>query len=1425
MGGQNYWAFISYSSKDAAFVKKLHARLETYRMPRDLVGRPGLDEPIPKKLFPVFRDRDELPLASNLGSTIQDALKASRYLIVVCSPNSASSQWVNEEIRYYKSIGRENRILAVIIDGEPNATNMKDPIAPECFPEALRFHVDPDGTISDRPTEPIAGDLRPGKDGWNLAFLKCIAGITGCGLNALTEREKKRARRRKIINSLAVLAVSAGVIGWWDYTRTKIEYYANTVDHFGIPEGYYELSKVEVAHREKSYRIESSRRKVRKISCIHSSGSLVDRGEFDSATQHIEFSEDGSIREIEFRNKNQRITARRLFSTIKNGSRIIEFKNEHNDSPLALSAANLSMSAGASELMRSEVTAERASYNADGSLAEIRYLSSWREPRADPDGIFGQKYVYEKSPFPSQIINLDADGNPVKNRKGFSSARFERDRMGSQSKVSLYDENDKPVTDPDGWHAFVRKTDAYGNVISKSLLNDTLHPVDVVKGFYETRYTYSESGDCINTAFFNKDLNPVVTTDGYAEQRDTYDDKGFVLTTSWYFMDGAPASDENGVHNEVSVRDQYGNQTELAYFDTAKKPCLSGTNKVHLGRFTYDAKGQLSSIANFDVNDKPMTMSEGGYHLIKFSWDDLGRMKSWSYYDVNGQVKKAGDGESMTRMKYDRRGNIAEYASFDENGNPCSGDLIHRVAFTYDERGLEVRRENFGVSGQPINGSDEIHRRETKYNAAGKKSEVAYHAANGSAAADSSGVHRYAYVSDSKGNILEEAYFDKDNRPTIASSNGRNNGPGAHLVRKKFNHAGKAVETEFFDREGKPYVCEDGYHRTVCEYDNRGNETRIYYFLPDGVAAIHRVKKAHSEKTSYDERNRIIALEYFDSQGKPCNGNEGWHLRKCAYDRRYNLLTRSYYNFENQPCLGPTGWHRMDFRYNSSNDVIEKTCFGLDGKPDLCEAGWHRFLVTTSDDGNVEESFYFGKSNEPIIHLSYKWHRQTVRKSADGSTKESAIFGPGGEPIADKDGIHKFISEYANGNETARSFFNSEGKPHYLRGICRWEKKFNSRNQAIEMRWFDENHKPVPNGDGVHLQTMRYNDEGKIEEYANFGTDEKPITDQYGNHRWKQEVDAHDRVVFNAFLDSNGQPIRDKDGIYQLRREYDEAGNISKCVYFGAEGKPDLHPSGNHGYLSKYDGRREIERTWIDTAGKPVALEDEIAKWTAVYDGAGREVERRFFDSDLKPTIGNGKFHLRRSTYDADGQETSRAFFGIDDHAAFIDGGFHRWEVKYNNSGKVLEKAFFDKDQKPILHQDGNHRFVNTYDDHGNCTSTRYFGTTGEPVFWKNDFHHSVVQYDANNREISSEYFGLADEPINKEDGYHKLETSYDSNGRITSFTFSDSKGLMPKKFKFRSLNLTYHPGSVVIASKTWMDSEGEILNSERYDEKGNVVH
>jgi len=205
-GEYKYFAFISYSHADDRWSRWLHRKLETYRVPKRLVGRASEHGPVPRCLTPVFRDRDELTGAPDLGSTVTAALEASRHLIVICSPSAARSRWVDEEVRAFKRIGRSDRILTLVVDGEPNASARPGEEARECFAPSLRFELDPDGGLSGRPAEPIAADLRPGKDGRTNAKLKLIAGLLGIGFDELKQREQRRQQRRLLLVTAASLA-------------------------------------------------------------------------------------------------------------------------------------------------------------------------------------------------------------------------------------------------------------------------------------------------------------------------------------------------------------------------------------------------------------------------------------------------------------------------------------------------------------------------------------------------------------------------------------------------------------------------------------------------------------------------------------------------------------------------------------------------------------------------------------------------------------------------------------------------------------------------------------------------------------------------------------------------------------------------------------------------------------------------------------------------------------------------------------------------------------------------------------------------------------------------------------------------------------------------------------------------------------------
>ncbi len=199
---KEYFAFISYKREDERWAEWLQHKLEHYRLPSNLNGRTDL----PKEIRPIFKDTTDLN-PGNLPRQIHEALEQSKHLIVICSPRSARSEWVNKEVETFIGMGRADRIIPFIIEGTAFAKSPGD----ECFPPALKA----------LPEEQEILGANINETGRDAAAVKVVAQMFQLKFDTLWQRHERyrRKRRRAVTTGLLCLLISVCGVAYWMWQK------------------------------------------------------------------------------------------------------------------------------------------------------------------------------------------------------------------------------------------------------------------------------------------------------------------------------------------------------------------------------------------------------------------------------------------------------------------------------------------------------------------------------------------------------------------------------------------------------------------------------------------------------------------------------------------------------------------------------------------------------------------------------------------------------------------------------------------------------------------------------------------------------------------------------------------------------------------------------------------------------------------------------------------------------------------------------------------------------------------------------------------------------------------------------------------------------------------------------------------------------
>ena len=742
----NYYAFISYSHADKAWASWIQKSLERSRIPAAI----SRDEPsVPRRIAPVFRDDTDLVSHGSVLEVLKKELEDSRFLIVICSPDSAKSSWVSDEIQAFIDMGRADRIIPLIVRGVPHS---KDPET-ECLPPAL--------LTLDREAEPLGIDVQ--EHGKNGAYVRVVASLLGVKLDQIIQRDRKIRRRKRIACvSLAIAALAiAGFLVW--YNVPFVSLYRDYTDRWDIPAGIGRITASEQAKTAVSYRFTTRRGRVESVERINSAGVLTE-GEFaqiwtEPALVRCQYADTGLFSAELIGKEYYSADHKKLYSvqyTRRDGSRqraadlimpgesvsAFSATARTSDASAGVDLASL-MQSDTEMRYRSMISRYLQTYDESGFLITRLYMrDNWNHPVSDDDDIYGVQFGYDADGRVTRIRYLDADGNvsgclleyagedyeydpegrivritrvdssgsPVIWALSYVTQVIEYDETGRPSRIVCLDRSGNPMPSPDFGNAtgvsIVR--DAQGNILRTVFLGTDGNPAACIGGFAEIRRTFDASGRATSESTYDADGNPVADQSGVYTYAYTYDGAGNCVLCMFLGADGQPVHNPDFDSWGLAFAYSEGFVTRITWLDAGGQPYEGDPDNPDINMRGYahkeraqNAAGQLEWTRFLNAQGE-LTTSLNGASQIHYTYKD-GSLYQIAYFDGNGAPVTNIWGYSVFQRDTED-GLLKANRYLDTAGNPTTPytDTFSAVTYTYDDKSRLLSERFLNEAGEPV---------------------------------------------------------------------------------------------------------------------------------------------------------------------------------------------------------------------------------------------------------------------------------------------------------------------------------------------------------------------------------------------------------------------------------------------------------------------------------------------------------------------------------------------------------------------------------------------------------------------------------------------------------------------------------------------------------------------------------------------------
>lgn len=1136
-----YYAFISYSHEDEEVAKHIQKKLTEYKLPSVIRKANPL---LPENVRPIFRDATNLTTGM-LQGTLNSELEHSKFLIVLCSPNSAkpndeNKHWVNKEVQHFIDLERAEFIIPVIVGGEPHATNPEE----ECFCPALLSLPGGDELLGIDIRKDPKKKLSPGKtikrklgipdedDLEEKGIVHIVAKMLGLDIDDLWDWNKKAQKRKayaKLFTAAAVFVIilSVGLSVYFKKFHVYHEYYVDYVERAVQKKngtdiefiGLGKLTQKQIKKRERHFRFDYRDGKLRMI--IYENSVKIPK-----PVNIIEYKDRAMIQELEYNETTGYLQA--IISKNECNSILLRYDYERQGTVVDLKDKNglpagiLSKSTSSSTMQNNvwEDMANIKSYllerDENGYVIKKMYFKTngAEYPAKDADGISGFEYKLDDFGRPIQIWYLGVANNKFirqASKNGIAGCFLEYDSHNNIIKNISVNSNGQPIYNDSycsGVEICIVSYDTNGNAIKQSYIDKEgkLYPNSEGLAYYTS--DYDNYGNRIRMSLYDKENHAIISKDYYSIVEYDYDKNGNIIECRFYDSNKELCMTKDGYAISRSKYNHNNQLIEITYYDTNRLPVLV-KGEYAKTILTYNTQGDIESFYFYDEEGKPCYDSNGR-SKITHVYNENHKIIESNYYDVDFEsLINCNDNFARIVYKYDKLSNCIESKYFDKNNNPVNDKNGYcYVKYSYDDSGNifeiayydknnELSINDKGYAGIILS-YDENGNKKTK-SFYGNAEKQLCNTKDG-----------YAYVEfefDEKGNLKYEILYDA-NKNLLS--------PFCKIT-SEYDNNNNITSIRYYGKNNQLVCCNDNYAEVRFEYNQLGLETKESFFDVNGNYSLNNNECAICSY-KYDEYGRKIEISYYGIDGKLYNGLHPYTIIKKKYDIMGNEIEKLYYQDENQLINSTKSDYAIVRKhYDKYRNRIKTEFFDEHGKLFNCEYGFA-----------VEENYYDNRKKL----TNQKLYNKDLELWAE---------------LLYEDGIKTYQVIYQNEGKI-ENFYENGQKKHSITTTEEYTSEFFYENNKLIKSIYNyntQNQSVTDYKDDVIVHSINTSKDGTITE--NFYEDEKIVhsIDTYNDGSTSEFFFSNNKSTYSLYINADGT----KDETFY------ENGKPKKTIYYSKNGE------------------------------------------------------------------------------------------------------------------------------------------------------------------------------------------------------------------------------------------------------------------------------